>query len=468
MTKEKTTGNRPDAAAPPSTESAIRHILAATAEALPFPPPSHLLVALSGGADSVALLCALLLSGYKVEAAHCNFHLRGEESDRDEAFVRELCKKRGVKLHCTHFDTTGEATRTGESIEMAARRLRYAWFDQVLRQTGCEAVAVAHHANDNAETFFINMLRGTGLRGLTGMAEERARIVRPLLRLTRAEIENFLQALKQDFVTDSTNKDTAYRRNKIRHEVMPLLRTINPAADRTLSDTMRHLAGAQELVDYAVAALRPTVARTLPDGLRIDIAALDALPVAPGGREAFLHELLRPFGFPPSTLEDMLHGLHGQPGAFYKGSEYLAVRDRCTLEIRRCPVTFSATHLPREGVLALPNGLHLKIQRMPRSDVQTIPRTRFTACLDADTLCGQLFCRSISTGDRFRPFGMTGTKLVSDLLTERKRSRIEKLTATVVCDAGGIVWLTAERPAARCAVTENTRHILLITAEPAN
>jgi len=468
MTNEKTTGNKPEAEAPLSAESAIGHVLAATAESMPCPPPSHLLVALSGGADSVALLCALLLCGYQVEAAHCNFHLRGEESDRDEAFVRQLCKGKGIKLHCTHFDTTGEAARTGESIEMAARRLRYAWFDSLLGQTGCRAVAVAHHANDNAETFFINLLRGTGLRGLTGMAEERARIVRPFLRMARADIEKFLQALGQDFVTDSTNKDTAYRRNKIRHEVMPLLRTINPAADRALADTMRHLAGAQALVDYAVAALRPAVARTLPDGLRIDIGALDALPVAPGGREAFFHELLRPFGFPPSTLEDMLHGLHGQPGAFYKGDGCLAVRDRCSLEIRKCPVKFSAIRLPQEGEQTLPNGLRLKLRCLSRGELAEIPRTRFAACLDADTLCGPLSCRSVATGDKFRPFGMTGTKLVSDLLTDRKRSRIEKLAATVVCDAMGIVWLTAERPAARCAITGNTRRVLLITTETAS
>lgn len=466
--KEETTGNRPGGKTPGAADATTGHVLSAVAETMPFPPPSHLLVALSGGADSVALLHALLLAGYKVEAAHCNFHLRGEESDRDEAFVRKLCKGKGVALHCAHFDTTGEAARTGESIEMAARRLRYAWFDRLLHATGCKAVAVAHHANDNAETFFINLLRGTGLRGLTGMAEEREHVVRPLLRLTRADIENFLQALGQDFVMDSTNTDTAYRRNKIRHEVMPLLRTINPSTDRTIACTMHHLAGAQALAEYAVAALRPAVARTLPDGLRIDIGALAALPIAPAGREALVHELLRPFGFPPSTLSDMLQGLHGQPGAFYEGRGYLAVRDRNSLEIRRCPAPLPVTPLPPEGELSLPNGLHLRIRRMSRDELAEIPRTRFTACLDADTLHGQLSCRSVEAGDRFRPFGMAGTKLVSDLLTGRKRSRIEKLAATVVCDTEGIVWLTAERPAARCAVTKNTRRILLIEAGAAN
>lgn len=470
MMKDTETEACRHAATPHDPNDAVRRVLSAASEALPFPPPARLLVGLSGGADSVALLRALRLLGYPLEAAHCNFHLRGEESDRDEEFVRNLCEGMGINLHRVHFETTREANQSGESIEMAARRLRYTWFAQVVRQTGCRALAVAHHASDNAETFFINLLRGTGLRGLTGMSAERTTeeemcVVRPLLQLTRLDIERFLKALGQDFMTDSTNKDTQYRRNKIRHEIMPVLRTINPDMDRSLTATMHRLAGTQALADYAVSALRSAIAIPVPGGLRIDLAAWKNLPLPPCGREALLHEFLRPFGFSPSAGEDIAQGISRQTGAVYESPSHLATRDRGFLEIRERPTRFAAKELPLEGDLALPNGLRLRIRRMERGELENIPHDLTTACLDADSLCGPLTCRSVETGDRFRPFGMAGTKLVSDLLTERKRSRIEKMAATVICDARGIIWLTAERPAARCAVTASTRRVVLITAE---
>jgi len=449
----------------PSADAATRRVLSAVAAALPFAPPARLLTALSGGADSVALLLALRALGYDVEAAHCNFRLRGAESDRDERFVVALCRRLGVKLHLTAFDTAASAARAGESIEMAARRLRYAWFYRLLDATGCRAVAVAHHVGDDVETLLLNLLRGTGIRGLTGMEMHGGRVVRPLLRLTRGDIERFLEAARQDFVTDSTNRETRFRRNKIRLEVLPLLRSLNPSADRALLTAMHHLEGSAALADYAARTIAATAVRRLSDGVRIDTEALLALPLPDSGREALLHEWMGPFGFPPQTVADVVRDLRGQPGACYEAADYLAVRDRGFLEVRRRPVRFSACPLPEEGTLRLPSGLRLRLRRLPRREQDAIPRERRTACLDADTLCGPLTCRSTETADRFRPFGMKGTKLVSDLLTDRKRTRIDKLAATVVCDAQGIVWLTGERPAARCAVTPQTTRLLLITEE---
>ena len=182
------------------------------------------LVALSGGADSVALLRVLLVLGYHCEAAHCNFHLRGEESDRDERFVNELCKGLGVTLHVTHFDTVAYASRHHVSIEMAAREMRYDWFEQLRKERGMAVIAVAHHRDDSVETFLLNLVRGTGIQGLKGIAPKNGAIVRPLLDVGRTDILAFLASIGQDYVMDSTNQRDEFTRNKLRLNVLPLLR----------------------------------------------------------------------------------------------------------------------------------------------------------------------------------------------------------------------------------------------------
>lgn len=215
------------------------------------------IVALSGGADSVCLLLWLHNQGEVAAAAHCNFHLRGEESNRDEHFVRLLCERLNIKLFVTHFNTTQEAESTGESIEMAARRLRYTWFKTLLAQTGCQAIAVGHHQEDNAETILLNLVRGTGLQGLTGMQQlshkQGFAIYRPLLSWTKADILQYLDAHQQNYVTDSTNADVQYRRNSIRHEVLPLLQRLNPKVVQAINQMAHHLTETQSVYAEAIA-----------------------------------------------------------------------------------------------------------------------------------------------------------------------------------------------------------------------
>ena len=199
------------------------------------------LVALSGGADSVALLRVLLELGYACETAHCNFHLRGEESDRDEAFVKDLCDKLKITLHIQHFDTLREAEEKGISVEMAARELRYSWFEELRKQTGCEQIAVAHHQDDSIETFLLNIIRGTGIKGLRGIQPKNGLVIRPLLCVSHEEILDYLKYLKQPFVTDSTNLQPDYTRNKIRLELLPMLESINPSVRQSILQTSGHL-----------------------------------------------------------------------------------------------------------------------------------------------------------------------------------------------------------------------------------
>lgn len=430
-----------------------------------------MLIALSGGADSVALLLMMQERGKAEACAHCNFHLRGNESDRDEEFVRRLCEERGIRLFVKHFDTQTEAARTGESIEMAARRLRYDWFAELCLEHGFKEVAVAHHLNDNAETVLLNLVRGTGLNGLTGMAEERPGVVRPLLSLSRHEILDYLRQKGQTYVTDSTNTDTHYRRNKLRHEVLPLLREMNPQIDRTLHETALRLQGVERIYRYGIAQLKKEVCRTISshdglqdglqdhshDGLRIDVRKLSTSP-AP---ETLLYELLAPYGL---SAEQSVQALQMRVGAVMESpAGYLLTRTTQEIAVEPLPRPFSPIKIPdSDGIFFRAYGLQIGVRRMQRGELTDIPRDKCSAALDADCIKGELILRPIATGDRFMPFGMRGSKLVSDYLTDRHYSRIDKLRAMTVADEHGIVWLVNERPAGHCAVTPATQRIVLL------
>ncbi len=446
----------------PITQKVLRTIRTA----MPETEDGRVLVALSGGADSMCLLTALLRLGYKAEAAHCNFHLRGTHSDNDALFVQRHCQQQNVPLYFRDFDTKHEAELHGESIEMAARRLRYTWFEEVIQTTDIQILCVAHHLNDNVETTLLNLTRGTGIRGLTGMAQHHKHIVRPMLTLTRQEIEDFLKEESIEFVTDHTNTDTRFRRNKIRHEVLPLLRSINPSVDQAIADTMQHLSGTACLAEYAINHLRNVLCKDVDKGIDIDKTTLLSLPFPTEGRQALLHELLAPYQFSP-VLSDIFAGFSKEPGSIFESRDYIATHTAKGLSIRMKPKHCPPLALPFNDTVLLPNGTLLQTQCLARTELPEIPRSADTACLDADKVKETLHCRSIQEGDRFRPFGMRGTKLVSDYLTDRKRSRIEKMAACVVCDGSKIVWLIGERPDDRYAITSNTRNILLIKAKKA-
>ncbi|MBM6759699.1 tRNA lysidine(34) synthetase TilS [Bacteroides mediterraneensis] len=398
------------------------------------------LVALSGGADSVALLRVLLRLGYVCEAAHCNFHLRGEESVRDERFVRDLTERLGVPLHVTHFDTQAYAASKGISIEMAARELRYGWFSERLQACGAKVVAVAHHRDDSVETFLLNLVRGTGIDGLQGIRPVNGEVVRPLLCVSRAEILDYLTSLGQDYVTDSTNLQDEFMRNKLRLHVIPLLETLNPSVSETIAETARRLS------DVAVVyhkAMEEAKQRVIPDGETIDIPALCREP----GAKNLLFELLHPLGFNAAQVDDVFRALQGESGRMFYSRDWTLLIDRGRLIRRRAG----------EGTECLPE---LLLKRMEVEPPFTVPHDNKVAYVDAEVVEGELVLRKWQSGDKFIPFGMKGFKSVRNYLRDKKFSRFDKENQWVVCDGDRVVWLVEERVDNRFRVTSETRFII--------
>lgn len=410
------------------------------------------LVALSGGADSVALLLCMQALGYDVRAAHVNFHLRGAASDADERFVRELCRRRGVQLFTRHFDTAAEARRTGESIEMAARRLRYDWFAELLKAGTARRVAVAHHREDNTETFFLNLLRGAGLHGLTAMAPRRGDVIRPLLATSRAEIEQYLNEEGQDYVTDETNYDVAYRRNNLRHAVLPRLRAINPSFDATLAQTLAALREADTVLHDETANY--LALHRLWRGVVATWSATALLGYA--APRTLLHALLAPYGFTSAQQRDIREALYHTTGQLFRSTTHSVCLYRDTLQLCPTPRRVEALRI-KIGANLLPGGRLLSAEI---SDETAISRDPDSATLDARRIVGDLFVRSVGRGDRFAPFGLRGTKLISDYLTDRHRSRLEREAALLLCDDAGPLWLLGERPDRRAAVNADTTRTL--------
>ena len=418
-------------------------------------PAQRLIVAVSGGADSVAMLLFLKeMHANIVAVAHCNFQLRGEESERDEHFVETLCRRWDCDFRVARFDTKSEAAACGESIEMAARRLRYEWFDTLRKELNADAVAVAHHLDDDAETVLLNLIRGTGLRGLCGIPPQREGIVRPLLDASREDILKYLESRGQDYVTDSSNSDTHFTRNKIRHEVLPLLRSMNSHISDGLHRMAQRLRRSAELCDAVVNRFRREHVTSLPDGERILLADLFAFPVP----ELFLEMWLSEYGFSRTQSEALLTG---RVGMLLEANDYLCTRTHDAIEVRHLPMVIAPCELTfKVNTLRSDSPAGIEMKEVPFSSVSALRFSPTEAWLDASTVRGKLFVRSIRQNDRFRPFGMKGSKLVSDYLTDRHASRIDKLAALAVCDDDGILWLVNHTIDARCAVTDKTHSMI--------
>lgn len=397
---------------------------------------SSVLVALSGGADSTALLLIMKELGYKLEALHCNFHLRGEESDRDQAFVEKLCKEQAVTLSVRHFNTEEVAKERGISIEMAARDLRYNWFREELKARKTDYVAVAHHRDDQAETLLLNLVRGTGLRGLAGMQAKHDGIIRPLLCLNRQDILDYLKSRVQAYVTDSTNSERIAQRNRIRLDVIPLLQSINPSA-------IEHLCLASDNVRESL----PYYKKGIEAAFKEQNITENSFPLQALTSHTLLHEWLEGKGFNSVQEEEMLNTNTNGVGKMWLSNSHKVLRDR-------------------EALLLAPLSNELKVPQLKQEIVPCIGETGSNiAYFDSDLISKPIKVRPVREGDAFVPFGMKGRKLVSDYLTDRKLNRFEKAETFVATCGDDIIWLIGHRSDNRYRVTENTKRILKLSVD---
>lgn len=403
------------------------------------------IVALSGGADSVALLLLLDEMGYKVHALHCNFHLRGEESDRDERFCEDLCLKKNIPFHRIHFDTLMYAETHKMSVEMAARELRYRYFEQLRKDIGAEGICVAHHQDDTVETVLLNLVRGTGLRGLTGIQPRNGAILRPLLCVTRTEIEAYLATKQQDYVTDSTNLETDFVRNKIRLQVVPLLRQLNPAVSENIVRTAEHLTEAQKVLDAVV--------DTYKGSNQLDLCALQQV----GSAEYIVFEWLKQYGFNGSQVQQVISAETGS--IFSSSTGYEVLKDRGRLLVEPTIMAFTPIRIPEEGTYVLPDDRRLNVRRSN----PFVSKDSHEATIDARQVRFPLTVRRVEEGDWMIPYGMTGRKLLSDLMTDLKMSLFDRRRQLVVVDAqGAVVWAIGLRTDHRCRVTDATQEVIAI------
>lgn len=421
-----------------------------------FNPTDTLLVGVSGGIDSVVLLDLLDKAGFPIAIAHCNFRLRSAESDGDERLVAELAKKYDVPHFATSFDTAAYAEDHKISIEMAARELRYEWFETIRSAHHCDYIAVAHHRDDQLETFFLNLSRGTGLTGLTGMRPVNGKIVRPLLFASREEIEKYRFENHLDFREDASNMSLDYQRNKIRHTLLPVMETLNPSFREGLIKTMGYLEDVAKICDWAIAQAWERVVLRKGNDFLISIAELRLLDPLP----TYLFEFLKPYGFNNVVVGDIISALDGISGKQFISPTHRLVHDRVTLILSPITTGNKKHYYLEEGLKELTSPVHLKIAITEKNEHFKIPRTPQVACIDRDRINFPLLIRRWQQGDYFKPLGMDGFKKVSDFFIDLKLSLPDKENVWIVANGEQVVWIIGHRIDDRYKITADTKHIL--------
>ena len=421
-------------------------------------PNAQVIVGVSGGADSVALLHLLHSLGYNCVVAHCNFHLRMEESARDENFVRTLAGEMKIPFESVHFQTTEYAKTAKISIEMAARDLRYAWFAEVCSSYNAQAIAIAHHADDSIETVLMHLVRGTGLRGMSGIPVRNGKVIRPLLCCSREEILEYLMKYDLDYVEDSTNALSDYTRNKFRNEVIPLLETINPSVRKVLYSTFRRFTGIQSVYDKRIAEIKSSITKDDGKTFSIEIEKLKQQADVP----TVLFELLYPYDFHPDQVAKIAQHMDGNSGKIFYSDTYRLVKDRKYLLVSEKVEGENGEYTISDHCDELLLPRHLRIRHLKNDAGFEVSREANRIHLDADRLTFPLILRNWRTGDSFIPFGMRGHKKLSDFFTDNKLSLAEKEQVLVLTSDDKIVWVLGYRTDDRFKITNKTKLVIEI------
>ena len=409
-------------------------------------------VGISGGADSVALLHILVSLGYKCIAAHCNFNLRGDESFRDEQFTIDFTKRLQVPLCKISFETNKYAQENRLSVEMAARELRYRWFEELLNTYDADAVAVAHHRDDSVETLLINLTRGSGITGLTGIKPKNGNVVRPLLCVSREDIYAYIEKNGLEYVTDSSNSSDIYTRNFIRLKVIPLLEEINPSVKASLARTANHLYDASLIYNHSIEEAR----RVIIQNNRLSISALLSFP-APA---TILYEMLKPYGFSRTVCESIFTVLEKDSGKIFYSSTHRLLKDRSDLLIDVLSGEDNRAYLINleDDNVDLP--VELKPEIVVIKEDYQIEKDKKFAYFDFDKLSFPLVLRHWQEGDWFVPFGMKGKKKISDYFSDKKFSLFDKEKTWLLCSGQDVIWIVGERTDNRYRIEKTTKRVL--------
>lgn len=423
-----------------------------------FNRESRLLLAVSGGGDSMAMLHLLCNEGYYCEVAHVNFQLRGDDSKRDADLVTSVCKNKKLVLHNKTVDTRQYATDHKLSVEMAAREIRYAFFEEIMNKHKLDCVVVAHHRNDVVETFFINLMRGTGLRGLSGIAPKNGRIVRPLLAVSHQELIAYLDERELDYCIDKTNFDTTILRNEIRHHIIPELEDKKPGFTEIMQRTIGRLRESESVVDAYIKEWKEQYVKEKAGDLFIPMSDLYA---SVSSSEILFH-LLQPLGFSVAVIDELSNAVERRTGACYESGDYRLVIDRQNIIISKM-VDYRDVYSIERGEAQVLQPLPLKMSYHKKDDTFVLKKDSLIALLDADLLTFPLTLRRWQEGDVFCPIGMRGKqKKVSDYFIDKKLSIPEKEKVWLLCSGKEIVWIVGYRLDERYKVTEETRSVLEI------
>ena len=421
---------------------------------LSFLKEKKLLIAISGGVDSVVLTHLLHALNFDVSLAHCNFNLRATESDKDEDFVKKIGETLHLKTFTTSFETKKYAEKNQLSTQVAARNLRYNWFQEIIQKHHFDFLLTAHHADDNLETFIINLTRGTGLEGLTGIPEVNQLIVRPLLIFSRDEIEKYAVQHQIKWREDLSNASSKYVRNKIRHEVIPILKEINPSLLESFQKTSDHLKESQQLIDESISDFKKKAVVTLEnETLKIDIAKI----IKTKNPKAYLYQLLKEFGF--TEWNDVTHLLKAQSGKEVVSKTHRLLKDRDFLlltEIKKEVSTLAYQIAENTSEITTP--IHLTFDET--TDITSSNNN--SIFVDLEKLVFPLTLRKWEHGDYFYPTGMQGKKKISKYFKDEKLSSLEKENTWLLCSNDAIVWVVGKRQDDRFIAKKNTNAILHI------
>lgn len=430
----------------------IQKLLQHITNQLPFLKGKKLLITVSGGLDSVVLTQLFHSLHFNISLAHCNFNLRALESDKDEDFVKNIGKNLDIEVFSTSFNTNEFASKNKISTQIAARELRYNWFQELTEKHQFDYVLTAHHADDNLETFLINLSRGTGLEGLTGIPTVNKNIVRPFLIFSREEIEKYAKENTIAWREDQSNASTKYIRNKIRHQIIPILKEINPTLLNSFQKTTDNLKGSQQIVKDSIAQLKKKVISVDENGTTtLTISAIQKL----SNSKAYLFELLKPYGF--TEWNDIRNLVSAQSGkqVFSKTHRLLKDRDLLLLSklvLQKESLEISITKSTKEIL----NPIHITFENVSKIE-QSGKKSIF---LDLEKLTFPLTLRKWEEGDYFYPIGMQGKKKLSKFFKDEKYSLLDKENTWLLCSENQIVWITGKRQDRRFTANTTSSHIL--------